>query len=143
MMVEDDDPKHSLGRSREQLGGPLQLPRADAAGLMPPGPDRVQADDEEAVGLVHGLRRLPVALELAKGPSEAGGERVRDVVVARNREERPFETVQERCRSVVLLGAAAVGEIAARDDQMGVDALDQRLERALDVRRLGGADMQV
>jgi hypothetical protein len=36
-----------------------------------------------------------------------------------------------------------VCQIAARDDQFGLDTLDQSAQRALDLRLLDGADMQV
>jgi len=143
VVVEDDDPKRAAGRIGEQLGGPLQLPGANTARLVPPRPHRVEADDEEAVALMDGLRRLPVALELAERVCEAGRERPRDVVVARDDEKWPFEPLQKRRRAVVLARPCAVCQIAAGDDQFGVDALDQGAQRMLDVRLLDGADMQV
>jgi hypothetical protein len=45
--------------------------------------------------------------------------------------------------AVVLVAAPAVGEIAARDDQLGPQALDQRGKRRTRVRALVGAGMQV
>jgi len=110
---------------------------------MPPRPHRVEADDEEAVALVDGLRRLPVPLEFAERVCEAGRERPRDVVVARDDQQRPLESLQKCRRAVVLARPCAVRQIAAGDDQFGVDALDQGAERTLDLRLLDGADMQV
>ena len=143
VVVEDDDPKRAPGRTGEQLGGPLQLPGANAPGLVPPRPHRVEADDEQAVGLVDGLRRLPVPLELAERMCEAGRERPRDVVVARDDQQRPFESLQKRRRADMLVRPCTVCQIAAGDDQFGVDALDQGDQRALDLRLLDGADVQV
>ena len=90
-----------------------------------------------------GLRRFPLPLELAEGPREAGGESPRDVVVARDHEQRSLEPSQKGRCALVLLAAATVGEIAAGDDQLGLDAVDQRVERALDLGLLDGADVQV
>src|SRR5205823_8194031 len=138
-----DDSQAALGRGREQLGGALQLRRTDPAGLVPPGPDRVQADDEETVATVDGLCRFPLPLELAEGSREAGGESPRDVVVTRDHEQRSLQPPQKSRRTLVLLAAATVGEIAAGNDQLRLDALDQCVERALDLGLLDGADMQV
>ena len=138
-----DDPERALGRLGEQLPGPLQLGGANTAGLVAPGSDRVEPDCEDVVAAVHGLGGLPVPLELPKRVREPGGEGVRDVVVARNHEQRAGESLQEGRCALVLLGRSAVRQIAARDDQTGVDALDQGVERTLDFRRLDGADMQV
>ena len=121
----------------------MQLPRANAPGLMPPRPHRVEADDEETVALVDGLGRLPVPLELAERMCEPGRERPRDVVVAGDDQQRSFEPLQKRRRAVVLARPCAVRQIAAGDDQFGVDALDQGAQRTLDVRLLDGADMEV
>ena len=142
-MVENDDAKCVTGRGGEQLGRSLQLPRVDAAGLVPPRPYRVEADDEETVAMVDGLGRLPVPLELAERMRESGRERPRDVVVARHDEQRSFEPLEKGCRAVVLGRARAVCQIPARNDQFGADALDQSAQRALDLRLLDGADMQV
>src|SRR6188472_3039103 len=43
----------------------------------------------------------------------------------------------------MLAGTAAVREIAAGDDQVGLDALDQRGQAALDVGRFLGAHVDV
>jgi hypothetical protein len=55
-------------------------------------------------------------------------------VVARDHEEWPSEGAEKRGGALVLMSPAAVREIAGDDDQFGADALDQRLETALDVR---------
>jgi hypothetical protein len=74
---------------------------------------------------------------------EPGRERPRDVVVARDDEQRPFEALQKRRRAIVLARPGAVGQVSAGDDQFGLDALDQGGQRALDLGLLDGADMQV
>src|SRR5581483_6835330 len=113
VVVEDDDSQRPRRRAAEKLLGAAQLTRADAAGLVAPGTHRVEADDEELVRLEDRLRGLPVPLELAERAREAGGERIRDVVVAGNREHGRAEAAQERGRAVVLLASAAVREVAA------------------------------
>src|SRR5256885_2223863 len=84
-----------------------------------------------------------MTLELPERPCEAGREGVWDVVVARNHEQRPLEALQECRCAVVLLGPASVRQVAARDDQLGVGALDQSGESPLYIRLLDGADVQV
>jgi hypothetical protein len=142
-MVEDDDAQGAGGSFGEQLGSALQLCRADAAGLVPPGANRVETDDEEPVAAVDGLGRLPLALELAKRSREAAAEGPRDVVIAWDDEQWALEPAQKGRRSLVLVPAPAMRQIAAGDDQFRLDALDQRAESALDFWLLDGADMQV
>ena len=112
-------------------------------GLVAPRPHRVQPDHEQALATMNGLGRLPVPLELTKRMREASRERPRNVVVARDDEERPPEPLEKRCRAVVLFRPCAVGQIPARNDQLGVDALDQRTERPFYLRLLDRADVQV
>ena len=99
---------------------------------MPPGPHRVQAHDEEAVRAVDRLDGLPLALELGQRMREAGRERVRDVVVPGDHEQRAAEPAQVGGCALVLAPAATVREVARGDDQVGLNPLDQRLETALD-----------
>jgi hypothetical protein len=56
--------------------------------LVPPRPDRIEADDVSVRRDELGLGGLPLALELSPGTAEPRRERVRDVVVARHREHR-------------------------------------------------------
>src|SRR5262249_39574237 len=60
-----------------------------------------------------------------------GRERVRDVVVPGDHEERPAEAPEERRRAFVLAATAAVRQVARDGDQLGRDALDQRHETRL------------
>jgi hypothetical protein len=64
-------------------------------------------------------------------------------VVARDDQQGSFEPLQKRRCAVVLARPCAMRQIAACDDQFGVDALDQGAQRTLHVRLLDGADMQV
>jgi hypothetical protein len=143
VVVEHDDP-HRAGRSlREPAGGVPQLRGSDAAGLVEPGTDGVEADDVEALGAVGRLRGLPAALELLVGAGEAGDGRIGDVVVARNRQNRPIEALEEVGGAVVLLGTPPVGQVAARDDQLGIDALDEAREARLKPRLFAAADVKI
>jgi hypothetical protein len=143
MVVERDHAKRTIGRGGEQLGRSLQLARPNAPGLMSPGPHRVEADDEEAVRAVDRLRRLPVALEFTEGPQKPGWEGPRDVVIPGDHEQRRPEPLQKSCRAIMLAGPPSVRQVAAGDDQIRPDTLDQGAQRALDLRLLNGADMQV
>jgi hypothetical protein len=143
VVVEHDDP-HRAGRSlREPAGGVPQLRGSDAAGLVEPGPDGVEADDVETLGAVGRLRGLPATLEPLVGAGEAGDRRIGDVVVARNRQNRPIEALEEVSGAVVLLGTPPVSEVAARDDQLGIDAVDELDEAGLDPRLFAAADVKI
>src|SRR6266545_3273763 len=110
---------------------------------MAPGADGVQADHVEGGRRVDGLGRLPVPLELRKCAREPGREAERNVVVAGNREYGRAQGAEECGRRDVLLSPPSVRQVAARDDQFGRGALDERGEAALDFRSLRGADVQV
>jgi len=92
---------------------------------------------------VHWLGRLPLTLELAEGMREPPLKRPRDVVVARDHEQRTFQASQKLRRTVMLLRPSAVCQVARGDDQSGVGALDEGAQRTLDFRLLDGADVQV
>jgi hypothetical protein len=64
-------------------------------------------------------------------------------VVAGNGEERASEVPEERRRAVVLSAPAAVREVAARDDELRVEPLDQGREARLDPRLFARADVEV
>src|SRR5437868_14258623 len=101
VMMERDHAQRTVRRFAEQLGRPAQLRVAKAAGLVPPRPYGVQADEEEGVGSGAGLGRLPRPPDLANWPREPRGDRMREVVVAGNREPRQSEALQEADGQVV------------------------------------------
>src|SRR5712692_10272626 len=82
VVVEDGDAQRSLRCVREQLTCPLELALSQSARLVSPRAHRIQPDDDELLGPVGGLARLPLPLELGERPREARRERVGDVVVA-------------------------------------------------------------
>jgi hypothetical protein len=84
-----------------------------------------------------------MTLELRKRLREARDRRVRDVVVARDGEDRPSEAAEEARGPLVLLRTAAVGQVATRDDQLGIHALDQGLEPRLQARLFMRSDVEV
>src|SRR5206468_3988718 len=91
----------------------------------------VEPDRENALAAIDGLGRLPQPLELLPRTREAGRKRVRDVVVSRDAEQRRPEAAQELRGGVVLLRPAAMGEVAARDHELWLEAVDDRPERPL------------
>jgi hypothetical protein len=141
--MEDDDTERGRGRFGQKVGGLVELRAAQTPGLVEPGADRVQADDEERLGAVDGLRRLPVALELREGLRKSRDRGVRDVVVSWDREHRAAETAQELRGTVVLLRKAAVREVAARDHELRIDAVDERLQAGLEPWFFVGSDMEI
>ena len=108
VVVEDDDPQRALGRVLEDLRRVPNLRVANPTRLVPPRPHGVEPDDDQAVRAVDGLGRLPEPLELLPGAGEALRERVGNVVVAGDRQQRQLQPAQERGRRLVL-GAADRG----------------------------------
>ena len=127
----------------EDLRGAPHLLVAQAARLVPPRPDGVEPGDDERVRAVHRLGRLPQPLELLPGPGEPPRKRVRDVVVARDRQQRQLEAAEEGRRPLVLAAQPSVGQIAARDHEVGSRFLDQPAERLDRLRPVVSAEMQV
>ena len=119
VVVEGDDPVRGLRDPRERVRRRAHLGVAEPSGLVPPRPHGVEARDDDRLRAVDGLGRLPEPLELVPGPREALREGVRDVVVAGDRHERQPEPAKEVRRALVLAAQAAVGEVAARDHELG------------------------
>jgi len=140
--------KHDdLERVRLSLAKPLLRPAElvlpDPARLMAPRPHRVEADDVQRGGGVRRLGRLPLPLELAEGPREARGKRVRDVVVSGDREHRGPEVAQElRCAGELVV-ASPMTQIAAGDDKLGLETLNQDRCPAFDRLVVSGAVVKV
>jgi hypothetical protein len=141
--VEDNDLERARRRLGEELGGSLDLFRADAAGLVAPGPDGVQTDDVEVIRAVDRLAGLPAPLELVERPGEAGERGVGDVVVPRNGENGRPEALEEVGRTVVLVAPSAVREVAARDHELGIEPLDQRREPRFQLILSAAADVEI
>ena len=91
----------------------------------------------------NGLGRLPLSFELRVRPGEAGGERVRDVVVAGNDQQRRTERTQKAGGRVVLLRCASVAEVAAYDHELRHKPVDEWAQRQFCGRGLRRADVQI
>ena len=136
MVMEDDDAARTVRGRAEPLDGAAQLIRRQRAALVPERPRRVQPDHVQRGGGVRRLRRLPHALELLPRAREPRRERVRKIVVPRHRQHRRAERDEEAVGAVVLLRPAAMREVAGGDDQLRLQARDERRERRLDLRIL-------
>jgi hypothetical protein len=64
-------------------------------------------------------------------------------VVARDSQDRRPERLEQRSRTCVLVFAAAVREVTARDDQFGLLCLDEREECGLYRRILRCAHVEI
>jgi hypothetical protein len=64
-------------------------------------------------------------------------------VVAGDREHGRAEALEELCGSVVLVGPATVGQIAARHDQLGLESIDQAGETRLQMLLFVAADVEI
>jgi hypothetical protein len=85
---------------------------------------------------VHGLGRPEDLLPLRVRPREAGGERIRDVVVpGHGQQGGDADVLQPRGGVLELVAAAAMGQIACRQQELG---LDPGREVAEGGERLGG-----
>jgi hypothetical protein len=140
--MEDGDAERTLLRARETRRRPLELRGGDGTALVAERLRRVEPDDVEPRHGGDGLGRLPYALELRPRPHEAR-RRVGDVVVPGYREHRRTERPEERRRRLELLAAAAVREIARRDDELRIEFLDDLREPAGNVRLVVRAHVQV
>jgi uncharacterized membrane protein YeaQ/YmgE (transglycosylase-associated protein family) len=143
VVMEDGDPQRARRGLREELACPGQLPLANAARLVPPGAYGVEPDDLKRGRGVHRLRPLPVSLELVEGLREARGERVRDVVVARDSEYRRAEPAKKGRRGSVLLGPPAVRQVAARHHELGPGSLNKGGQAGFDLGRFARPDVEV
>jgi len=74
---------------------------------------------------------------------EAGGDGVGEVVIPGHGEHRASERGQYCVRVLVLVPAAAVGEIARCDQEVRRGALDQARQRLLQLPVLARADVQI
>lgn len=143
MVVQDDNLERPGCGVGEQLGRVLYLRCADSAGLVPPRPHRVQTHDVELLGAVERLGRLPATLKLLEGAGEAGERGVGDVVVPRDRQNGRAEPLKEVSGAVMLVGPAAVSQVAAGHDQLGIEPVDQACEARFKMLLSVAADVKI
>ena len=146
-MVSDDDAHRLARRARECFADELDLVLVDASvleGQRPRGVDAEHRDagklDERAQGLVDeaavaGERRQEAAQHVVE----------RNVVVAGNSEHlvtAVAQPLEELARLAELLGPRALGEVAADDDEVGLQLVDLAVDR-FDQPLVVGAEMEV
>src|SRR5262249_30238132 len=105
--------------------------------------DRVETDDVERRRRVGRLGRLPLALELAERAREAGREGVGDVVIAWDGQHGWAERPQEARGPCELIPVSAVAEVAAGNDELRLEPLDQYRCTALDCVVVTCAEVQI
>jgi hypothetical protein len=143
LVVEADDAQRARRRAGEALGCPLESTCPQAARLVSPRPDGVDPDHVQPAGRVHRLCRLPLALELLPWARKPRRRQQRDVVVARNGQHGRRQAVQQRRDTLVLITPPAVREVARGDHEIGLNAVDEGPQGALDKGLLAGSDMNV
>src|SRR5262249_27736028 len=102
LVVQRDHPQRTGGSRRELSGGPRELVVVHAARLVAPWTHRVDAHEAQVLRCVYRAGRLPEALELDPRSGEPRRERVRDIVVAWNGDDRRPEPTQQSGRPFVL-----------------------------------------
>lgn len=115
----------------------------DRATLLAPRADGVEPDDHDVLGHVERLRLSEHAIPLVERACEPGWEGIGDVVIAGNDEEGQLETAQEVRGDLELGTSAAVGEIARRDEQLGLEIRNERTKRVEWLPRVRMAHVQV
>jgi hypothetical protein len=141
--VQDDDlesASRSLGQAASRV---LEVRAVDPASLVEPRSHGVQTDDMQLLRAVRRLCRLPLTLELLVRAREPRDGRVRDVVIPGDGQDRSAEALEEVGGAGVFLGSSAMGQVAARDDQFGVDAVYERGKARLDPRLFVRADVEI
>ena len=142
-MVEADDAQRARGRGGEMLARARESVRPQATRLVPPRPDGVDAHDMQPVGRAHGLRRLPLPLELSPRPREPRRGQQRDVVVAGNGEQGRRQAAQQAGDVLELVAPPAVCEVARRDYEIGPDALYESPQGTLQEGLLTRSDVDI
>ena len=143
VVVADDDAKRVCRCVAERRRGCRETGRVEPAALVAPRPRRVEPADDGIRGAENRVGRAEDLDEPIPRPCDAGGQRVGDVVVARDGERRRRQAVEERLRLLELRDATAVREIAARDHELRGKLVTERHERIVERRRLAGAAVQV
>ncbi len=143
VVMESRDPQRGRRRIPKTRGRPPQRGVLDAASLLAPRAHGAHPDDHEVVGREGALRRPEDALPLGEGPREARREGVRDVVVSRNGEELGTEALQDLVSARELVVAAAVGQIARREHEIGPKLRYELFQRGYGLERVAPADVQV
>ena len=143
LVVQADDAQCAGRCTAEPLGGALHRIRPEASRLVPPRPDRVDADHVQPAGRVHGLRRLPLALELLPGTHEPCGRQQWDVVVTGNCQHRRRQAAQEGCRTLLLVATPAVCEVARGHHEIGLETPYERPQSGLHMRLVAGSEVDV
>ena len=125
VMVADDDAERACRCSGERVACTLQALGPQPAALVPPGTGRVEPADDGALAAEDRIGRPEDGLEDLPGPRRARDRGVRNVVVARDRERRRGEAVEERLRLLELRAAAAIAEVAACDHELGPELVTE------------------
>jgi hypothetical protein len=143
LVVEADDAKRAGRRPAEKVAAAPDRTRPQAARLVSPWSHRVHPDHVQPIGRVHRLRRLPLPLELLPRPREARRRQQRDVVIARNRQHGCRQVAEHRRHPLVLITPPAVREVTCGDHEIGLNAVDEGPQGALEEGLLAGSDVNV
>ena len=111
--------------------------------LLAPRPDGVEPYDDDVVGNVERLGLAEHALPLVERACEPRGEGIGNIVVPWNDDERQPKPAQEIRGDLELSPSPAVREIACRDEQLGLEIRDERMQRFQWLPRLRVAHVQV
>ena len=130
-------------RALEHRGCSSDLRGLESTPLVEPRSDGVEADHREFVGGVLGLCWPDDVLPFGESRPEAGRERIRDVVIPRNREHWHLETLQERPSLLELASPASMREITGYDEKLRVETLTQVVQCRVCLGHFVTTDMEI
>ncbi len=129
MVVQRDDAQR-VGRSLlEPLRAEREAVVVDRTSLLTPRAYRIEPDDDDVLGDVYRLRGAEDALPLVECACETRGEGIRNVVIARNDQERQREPAQKLRGDLELDASPSVREITGGHEELGLEIGDERTKR--------------
>jgi len=143
VVMADDDPQRTRRGSCQDRTDRSEPLRVEAAALMPPRAARVEPAGDGVGGTENGVGGAEDGLEGLPRARDARGQGVWDVVVPGNGQCRHLQPVEQGLRLLELRPPAAVGEIAARDHELGLEVVTECHERVVELGSRVGSPVEV
>jgi hypothetical protein len=143
MVMADDDAERARGCIAQYCCGGLETGHVEPAALVPPGACRVEAANDGPGGANDRIGCAEDRYEPVPGARDPRRQRVGEVVVAGNSEDRDRQSVEESLRLLELRRPAAIREVAARDHELRRQLVTKCHERIVELGHLAGATMEI